>query len=127
MNSDYVRERSIGKTSDSIDLYTKIELMELSSVLILVYVATWLTYYQDTLFNNICESDSISYFLISHFGYVGIALIYTILFIGIFIIINKYEKVLDVKFLGTLVFLIFIFAHAFDVYHDYIIYLAGGY
>ena len=116
-----------GKIKYSIDFYTKIELVELSIVLILVYVATWLTYYQDTLFNNICESDSISYFLIYHFGYVGIALIYTILFIGIFIIINKYEKVLDVKFLGTLVFLIFIFAHAFDVYNDYVIFLAGGY
>lgn len=127
MNSDYVRERNIGKTSDSIDLYTKLELWELTIVIVLILIASYYTYYLTNLTGCLCEANPMSAYLISNLGIINADLIDILIMIVLFLIIVWSEKTLDVKYLGIFIFLVLIGIHAFDVYHDYTVFLVGGY
>ena len=116
-----------GNPKHSIDLYTKIELVELSIVIALINIAFLFTFRQEQLFHSVCETDQISTFLITHFGIVVIDLFYSLLMIPIFLVIKWFEKVWNINGIGIFIFLLFIGVHFFDVYHDYSIYVAGGY
>ena len=116
-----------GKPKHSIDLYTKIELVELLIVIALINIAFLFTLHQEQLFHCICEEDQISAFLITHFGIVVIDLFYSLLMIPIFLAIKWFEKVWNINGIGIFIFLLLIGVHFFDVYHDYSIYVAGGY
>ena len=127
MSSDYVRERNIGKTSDSIDLYTKIELWELTIVIVLILIASYYTNYLTNITGCLCEANPMSAYLISNLGIINTDLIDILLMIVLFLIIVWSEKTLDVKYLGIFIFLVLIGIHAFDVYHDYTVFITGGY
>ena len=116
-----------GKPKHSIDFYTKIELAELSIVITLINIAFLFTFRQEQLFHGVCETDQISAFLITHFGIVAIDLFYSLLMIPIFLVIKWFEKVWNINGIGIFIFLLLIGVHFFDVYHDYSIYVAGGY
>ena len=120
-----------GKNNDkikhSIDLYTKIELVELSIVIVLINIASLLTFHQEQLFHCIREEDPISAFLITHFGIVIVDIFYSLLMIPVFLAIKWFEKVWNINGIGIFIFLLIIGVHFFDVYHDYSIYVAGGY
>ena len=127
MNSDYVRERNIGKTSDSIDLYTKIELMEVLIVIALINIAFLFTLHQEQLFHCVCEEDPISFLLIKKVGIMGVDIFYSVFVFVIFLAVKWFEKLWNVKTVGVFIFLILIGVHLFDVYHDYTVFIAGGY
>ena len=116
-----------GKPKHSIDLYTRIELVELLIVIVLINIAFLFTFHQEQLFHGICETDQMSSFLITHFGIVVIDLFYSLLMIPIFLVIKWFEKVWNINGIGIFIFLLLIGVHFFDVYHDYSIYVAGGY
>ena len=116
-----------GKPKHSIDLYTKIELVEVLIVIALINIAFLFTLHQEQLFHNVCEEDPLTSFFIMHFGIVSIDIFYSLLMIPIFLAIKWFEKVWDVNGIGIIIFLVLIGIHFFDVYHDYSIYLAGGY
>ena len=116
-----------GKPKHSIDLYTKIELAELSIVITLINIAFLFTFRQEQLFHGVCETDQISAFLITHFGIVAIDLFYSLLMIPIFLVIKWFEKVWNINGIGIFILLLIIGIHFFYVYHDYSIYVAGGY
>ena len=116
-----------GKPKHSIDLYTKIELWELTIVIVLILIASYYTYYLTNLTGCLCEANPMSAYLISNLGIINADLIDILIMIVLFLIIVWSEKTLDIKYLGIFIFLILIGIHAFDVYHDYIVFLAGGY
>ena len=116
-----------GNPKHSIDFYTKIELVELSIVIVLINIASLLTFHQEQLFHCIREEDPISAFLITHFGIVIVDIFYSLLMIPVFLAIKWFEKVWNINGIGIFIFLLIIGVHFFDVYHDYSIYLAGGY
>ena len=116
-----------GKPKHSIDFYTKIELVEVLIVIALINIAFLFTLHQEQLFHNVCEEDPLTSFFIMHFGIVSIDIFYSLLMIPIFLAIKWFEKVWDVNGIGIIIFLVLIGIHFFDVYHDYSIYLAGGY
>ena len=116
-----------GKPKHSIDLYTKIELWELTIVIVLILIASYYTYYLTNLTGCLCEANPMSAYLISNLGIINADLIDILIMIVLFLIIVWSEKTLDIKYLGIFIFLILIGIHAFDVYHDYSIYVAGGY
>ena len=120
-------EENNGKIKHSIDLYTKIELVEVLIVIALINISFLFTLHQEQLFHNVCEEDPLTSFFIMHFGIVSIDIFYSLLMIPIFLAIKWFEKVWDVNGIGIIIFLVLIGMHFFDVYHDYSIYLAGGY
>ena len=122
-----MREENNDKIKHSIDLYTKIELVEVLIVIALINIAFLFTLHQEQLFHNVCEDDPLTSFFIMHFGIVSIDIFYSLLMIPIFLAIKWFEKVWNVDGIGIIIFLVLIGIHFFDVYHDYSIYLAGGY
>ena len=101
--------------------------MELSIVIALINIAFLFTFRQEQLFHGVCEEDPLTSFFIMHFGIVVIDLLYSLLMIPIFLVIKWFEKVWNINGIGLFIFLLFIGVHFFDVYHDYSIYVAGGY
>ena len=120
-------EGNNGKIKHSIDFYTKIELVELSIVIVLIWVASYYTNYLTNITGCLCEANPMSAYLISNLGIINTDLIDILLMIVLFLIIVWSEKTLDVKYLGIFIFLVLIGIHAFDVYHDYTVFLVGGY
>ena len=116
-----------GKIKHSIDLYTKIELVELSTVIVLILIASYYTNYLTNITGCLCEANPMSAYLISNLGIINADLIDILLMVVLFLIIVRSEKTLDVKYLGIFIFLVLIGIHAFDVYHDYTVFLVGGY
>ena len=116
-----------GKPKHSIDFYTKIELWELTIVIVLILIASYYTNYLTNITGCLCEANPMSAYLISNLGIINADLIDILIMIVLFLIIVWSEKTLDIKYLGIFIFLILIGIHAFDVYHDYSIYVAGGY
>ena len=116
-----------GKPKHSIDLYTKIELVELSTVIVLILIASYYTNYLTNITGCLCEANPMSAYLISNLGIINADLIDILLMVVLFLIIVRSEKTLDVKYLGIFIFLVLIGIHAFDVYHDYTVFLVGGY
>ena len=122
-----MREENNDKIKHSIDLYTKIELVEVLIVIALINIAFLFTLHQEQLFHNVCEDDPLTSFFIMHFGIVSVDIFYSLLMIPIFLAIKWFEKVWNVDGIGIIIFLVLIGMHFFDVYHDYSIYVAGGY
>ena len=122
-----MREENNDKIKHSIDLYTKIELVEVLIVIALINIAFLFTLHQEQLFHNVCEDDPLTSFFIMHFGIVSTDIFYSLLMIPIFLAIKWFEKVWNVDGIGIIIFLVLIGMHFFDVYHDYSIYVAGGY
>ena len=120
-------EGNNGKIKYSIDFYTKIELVEVLIVIALINIAFLFTLHQEQLFHNVCEDDPLTSFFIMHFGIVSVDIFYSLLMIPIFLAIKWFEKVWNVDGIGIIIFLVLIGMHFFDVYHDYSIYVAGGY
>ena len=116
-----------GKPKHSIDLYTKIELVELLIVIALINIAFLFTLHQEQLFHCVCEEDPISFLLIKKVGIINLDIIYSMFVFVIFLAIKWFEKVWNVDGIGIIIFLVLIGIHFFDVYHDYSIYVAGGY
>ena len=116
-----------GKPKHSIDLYTKIELWELTIVIVLILIASYYTNYLTNITGCLCEANPMSAYLISNLGIINADLIDILLMVVLFLIIVRSEKTLDVKYLGIFIFLVLIGIHAFDVYHDYTVFLVGGY
>ena len=127
MNSDYVREVHIGKTNNYIDFYTKMELVEVLIVITLINIAFLFTLHQDQLFHCVCEEDPISFLLIKKVGIMGVDIFYSVFVFVIFLAVKWFEKLWNVKTVGVFIFLILIGVHLFDVYHDYTVFIAGGY